>query len=112
MTSLQRESWVQADKDPLYLGEEAILATMHGKERMIAPLLRRELGLAKGLIDEAEVERAVRDVAARCGAAFVEADMRAHQPSSGLAQALNCTRVNLLQQAVQRVHLVLIFRCL
>jgi hypothetical protein len=40
-----------------YDGEEAVLATMHGKERVIAPLLEQELGLSVGLADGLDTDR-------------------------------------------------------
>jgi hypothetical protein len=40
-----------------YEGESAVLATMHGKERVIAPLLERELGLRVSLADGLDTDR-------------------------------------------------------
>jgi hypothetical protein len=41
----------------VYEGEEAVLATMHGKERVIAPLLLRQLGLRVTLASGLDTDR-------------------------------------------------------
>ena len=71
-------------------GQVAVFATMHGKERVIAPLLEGSLG-----------RQAVEDNVARTGKSFIETDMRAHR---------NPTRMRVIRRAA--VNLIRRYRSL